>query len=296
MTTIGFIGLGIMGGPMARHLVAAGHEVTGFNRSPEKTRPLVDAGGRAAGSVAEAVDGADVVALMLPDSPDVEAVLDGADGVFATAKPGTLVIDFSTIRPDVARDLAERAAARGLRMIDAPVSGGQAGAENATLSIMVGGKADDVGAARPLLDAVGRTVVHVGPIGSGQTVKAANQLIVAGNIALLAEALVFLQAHGADLPAAVEVLGGGLAGSAVLTQKAQKMLDADYTPGFRIDLHHKDMGIVADAARAAGVVTPVGALVAQLVAATRAAGDGGSDHSALHRTIAGLSGEATGRP
>ncbi|GAA1393150.1 2-hydroxy-3-oxopropionate reductase [Pseudonocardia kongjuensis] len=296
MTTIGFIGLGIMGGPMARHLVAAGHEVTGFNRSPEKTRPLVDAGGRAAGSVAEAVDGADVVALMLPDSPDVEAVLDGEDGVFATAKPGTLVIDFSTIRPDVARDLAERAAARGLRMIDAPVSGGQAGAENATLSIMVGGKADDVGAARPLLDAVGRTVVHVGPIGSGQTVKAANQLIVAGNIALLAEALVFLQAHGADLPAAVEVLGGGLAGSAVLTQKAQKMLDADYTPGFRIDLHHKDMGIVADAARAAGVVTPVGALVAQLVAATRAAGDGGSDHSALHRTIAGLSGEATGRP
>ena len=296
MTTIGFIGLGIMGGPMARHLVAAGHEVTGFNRSPEKTRPLVDAGGRAAGSVAEAVDGADVVALMLPDSPDVEAVLDGADGVFATAKPGTLVIDFSTIRPDVARDLAERAAARGLRMIDAPVSGGQAGAENATLSIMVGGATDDVGAARPLLDAVGRTVVHVGPIGSGQTVKAANQLIVAGNIALLAEALVFLQAHGADLPAAVEVLGGGLAGSAVLTQKAQKMLDADYTPGFRIDLHHKDMGIVADAARAAGVVTPVGALVAQLVAATRAAGDGGSDHSALHRTIAGLSGEATGRP
>ncbi|MEU6700254.1 2-hydroxy-3-oxopropionate reductase [Pseudonocardia sp. NPDC046786] len=295
MTTIGFIGLGIMGGPMARHLVAAGHEVTGFNRSPEKTRPLVDAGGRAAGSVAEAVEGADVVALMLPDSPDVEAVLDGADGVFATAKPGTLVIDFSTIRPDVARDLAERAAARGLRMIDAPVSGGQAGAENATLSIMVGGAADDVGAARPLLDAVGRTVVHVGPIGSGQTVKAANQLIVAGNIALLAEALVFLQAHGADLPAAVEVLGGGLAGSAVLTQKAQKMLDADYAPGFRIDLHHKDMGIIADAARAAGVVTPVGALVAQLVAATRAAGDGGSDHSALHRTIAGLSGEPTGR-
>ena len=290
MSTIGFVGLGIMGGPMAGHLARAGHDVAGYNRSPEKTAPLVAAGGRAAGSVAEAVDGADVVALMLPDSPDVTEVLTGEGGVLDSAAPGTLVIDFSTIRPDVAADLAAQAAGSGLRMIDAPVSGGQAGAENAALSIMIGGAKDDVDAARPLLDVVGKTVVHVGPGGAGQTVKAANQLIVAGNIALVAEALVFLQAHGADLPAAVEVLGGGLAGSAVLTQKASKMLDGDYAPGFRIDLHHKDMGIVSDAARSAGVVTPVGALVAQLVAATRAAGDGGLDHSALHRTIAGLSG------
>lgn len=289
MSTIGFIGLGIMGGPMARHLVAAGHDVVGFNRSPEKTRPLVDAGGRAAGSVAEAVEGADVVALMLPDSPDVESVLTG--GVFDNAEPGTLVIDFSTIRPDVARDLAGQASERGLRMLDAPVSGGQAGAENAALSIMVGGAESDVDAARPLLDVVGKTVVHVGPAGAGQTVKAANQLIVAGNIALVAEALAFLQAHGADLPAAVEVLGGGLAGSAVLDQKAQKMLDGDFAPGFRVDLHHKDMGIVTSAAAQAGVVTPVGALVAQLLAATRAAGDGGLDHSALSRTIARLNGD-----
>ena len=248
----------------------------------------MEAGGRAAGSVAEAVAGADVVALMLPDSPDVESVLAG--GVLDTAAPGTLVVDFSTIRPDVARDLAARAAAKGLRMIDAPVSGGQAGAENATLSIMVGGAGPDVEAARPLLDVVGKTVVHVGPAGAGQTVKAANQLVVAGNIALLAEALAFLQAHGADLGAAVEVLGGGLAGSAVLDQKASRMLDGDFTPGFRIDLHHKDMGIVSEAARSAGVVTPVGALVAQLVAATRAAGDGDLDHSALFRTVERLNG------
>ncbi len=296
MTTIAFVGLGIMGGPMARHLAGAGHDVAGFNRSPEKAKPLVDAGGRAAESVADAVRGADVVALMLPDSPDVTDVLTGEDGVFAHAAPGTLVIDFSTIRPDVAAQLAADAAGRGFRMVDAPVSGGQAGAENAALSIMVGGSEDDVAAARPLLDVVGKTVVHVGPSGAGQTVKAANQLIVAGNIALLAEALVFLDAHGADLPAAVEVLGGGLAGSAVLDQKAPKMLGDEFAPGFRIDLHHKDMGIVTSAAREAGVVTPVGALVAQLVAATRAAGDGGLDHSALYRTIARLSGRGSDTP
>ncbi|SFN99675.1 2-hydroxy-3-oxopropionate reductase [Pseudonocardia ammonioxydans] len=293
MTTIAFVGLGIMGSPMAQHLARAGHDVVGFDATPEKAKPLIDAGGRAADSGPQAVRGAEVVALMLPDSPDVTDVLTGSDGVFAHAAPGALVIDFSTIRPDVAAGLAAEAAAAGLRMIDAPVSGGQAGAENAALSIMVGGADVDVAAARPLLDVVGTTVVHVGPHGAGQTVKAANQLIVAGNIALLAEALLFLEAHGADLPAAVEVLGGGLAGSAVLNQKAQKMLDGDFAPGFRIDLHHKDMGIVMSAAREAGVATPVGGLVAQLVGATRAAGDGGLDHSALHRTIARLSGRGT---
>ncbi|MBP2367984.1 NAD(P)-dependent oxidoreductase [Pseudonocardia parietis] len=301
MTTIAFIGLGIMGSPMAQHLARAGHDVVGFDATPEKAKPLIDAGGRAADSGPDAVRGAEVVALMLPDSPDVTDVLTGEDGVLAHAAPGTLVIDFSTIRPDVAAGLAAEAAAAGLRMIDAPVSGGQAGAENAALSIMVGGVDADVAAARPLLEVVGKTVVHVGPSGAGQTVKAANQLIVAGNIALLSEALVFLEAHGADLPAAVEVLGGGLAGSAVLNQKASKILGDDFAPGFRIDLHHKDMGIVTSAAREAGVATPVGSLVAQLVAATRAAGDGGLDHSALYRTIARLSGRGSdtqthGRP
>jgi 2-hydroxy-3-oxopropionate reductase len=290
MTTIAFVGLGIMGSPMACHLARAGHDVVGYNRSPGKTAALVDAGGRAAGSVAEAVHGADVVALMLPDSTDVQQVLTDEKGVFDSADAGTLIIDFSSIRPDVTTELAAAAAARSLRMIDAPVSGGEAGAVNATLSIMVGGAEEDVAAARPLLETVGKTVVHVGASGAGQTVKAANQLIVAGNIALLAEALVFLEAHGADLPAAVRVLGGGLAGSAVLEQKAPKMLDREFAPGFRIDLHHKDMGIVTAAAREAGVVTPVATLVAQLVAATRAAGDGGLDHSALYRTIARLSG------
>ena len=294
-TRIGFIGLGIMGSPMAVHLATAGHQVTGFNRSPEKTKPLVAAGGQDAASTAEAVADADVVCVMVPDSPDVVALMEGAEGVFAHAKPGALIIDFSSIRPDVTADLAARARERGFRYLDAPVSGGEAGAKNAALSIMVGGSADDFQAAKPIFDVVGGTVVHVGPNGAGQTVKAANQLIVAANIEALAEALVFLEAYGVDTKAALEVLGGGLAGSKVLDQKKENMLGRSFEPGFRIDLHHKDMGIVTAAAREAGVVIPLGSLVAQLVASTRAAGDGGLDHSALLRGVERLSGRtATG--
>ncbi|MGE0221267.1 NAD(P)-dependent oxidoreductase, partial [Mycolicibacterium sp.] len=199
---------------------------------------------------------------------------------------------FSSIRPDVTVELAKLAAAQGLRIIDAPVSGGEPGAENATLSIMVGGSADDFAAAEPILRTVGKTIVHVGVNGAGQTVKAANQLIVAGNIELLAEALTFLRAYDVDLDAAVTVLGGGLAGSAVLDQKAAKMLARNFDPGFRIALHHKDMGIVTAAAREAGVVAPLGALVAQLMASAVANGDGGLDHSALLLGVQRLSGGA----
>jgi 2-hydroxy-3-oxopropionate reductase len=239
------------------------------------------------------VAGADVVAVMVPDSPDVQAVLAGENGVFDNAPAGALIIDFSSIRPDVTTTLAAHAAERGFRIIDAPVSGGEAGAINAALSIMVGGTPEDFESAKPILDVVGKTVVHVGPNGSGQTVKAANQLIVAGNIELLAEAIVFLEAYGVDTKAAVEVLGGGLAGSAVLNQKAQKMLDRSFDPGFRIELHHKDLGIVTAAAREAGVVAPLGAVVAQLMASARANGDGGLDHSALFRGVERLSGHGS---
>ncbi|MCF6469203.1 2-hydroxy-3-oxopropionate reductase [Nonomuraea sp. MG754425] len=292
MTAIAFIGLGIMGSPMAVHLVKAGHAVAGYNRTPDKAAPLAAAGGRAARSIADAVTGAEVVALMVPDSPDVQDVLTGPDGVFAHAAPGTLIIDFSSIRPDVTRELAGEAARRGLRHLDAPVSGGEAGARNAALSIMVGGEADAFEAARPLFDVVGKTVVHVGPSGSGQTVKAANQLIVAANIEALAEAVVFLRAYGVDLEAALEVLGGGLAGSAVLAQKRANMIGHSFEPGFRVALHHKDLGIVTSAAREAGVVLPLGALVAQLMAAADANGDGALDHSALLRGVERLSGTA----
>ena len=293
MTTVAFIGLGIMGSPMAVHLAKAGHDVVGYNRTPAKAQPLVDAGGRVAGSVAEAVADAEVVAVMVPDSPDVRDVLTGSGdtaGVFDAAKPGALIIDFSSIRPDVTVELAEQAAQQGFRIIDAPVSGSEAGAINAALSIMVGGTAKDFAAAGPILQAVGKTIVHVGPNGSGQTVKAANQLIVAANIQVLAEAVVFLEAHGVDTTAALKVLGGGLAGSKVLDQKGEKMLTRSFDPGFRIALHHKDLGIVSAAAREAGVVIPVGAVLAQLMASANAVGDGALDHSALLRGVERLSG------
>ena len=293
MSTIAFIGLGIMGSPMAGHLVKAGHQVVGYNRSPERTKALVEAGGTAAESIAEAVADAEVIAIMVPDSPDVELVVAGPGGVFDSAPAGALIIDFSSIRPDVTVALAAQAAERGFRILDAPVSGGEAGAVNAVLSIMVGGKAEDFAAAKPILDVVGKTVVHVGPNGAGQTVKAANQLIVAANIQALSEAIVFLEAYGVDTTAAVEVLGGGLAGSAVLNQKAQKMLDRSFAPGFRIELHHKDFGIITAAAREAGVIIPVGSLVAQLMASARANGDGGLDHSGLFRGVERLSGRQT---
>ncbi len=292
MTTIAFIGLGIMGAPMAGHLIDAGHDVVGYNRSRPAVDALVERGGRGAGSVADAVRDAEVVVTMVPDSPDVEDVALGEDGIYAAAKPGTLHIDCSTIRPDVARALAAAGDERGVRVVDAPVSGGEAGAKEGTLSIMVGGSDGDVEAARPYLDVVGGTVVHVGPAGAGQTVKAANQLIVAGNIQLLAEALVFLEAHGVDTEAATQVLGGGLAGSTVLQRKAAGMRAREFAPGFRIDLHHKDLGIVTAAAREAGVAIPLGAHVAQLVGAQRAMGHGDLDHRALLLLVERLSGRS----
>ena len=288
-TTVAFIGLGIMGGPMAANLVKAGFDVVGYNRSPEKVKELVEKGGRGAEDVASAVREADVVITMVPDSPDVEAV---SGEVFAGAREGTLYIDMSTIRPDVAVRVAEAGREAGVRVLDAPVSGGEAGAVEGSLSIMVGGSAEDFADARPVLDAVGKTVVHVGPAGSGQTVKAANQLIVAGNIQLLAEAVVFLEAYGVDMRPALEVLGGGLAGSTVLARKGDGMLAREFKPGFRLALHHKDMGIVTSAAREAGVTIPLGAVVAQLVAAMVARGEGALDHSGLLKLTAELSGRS----
>jgi 2-hydroxy-3-oxopropionate reductase len=217
-------------------------------------------------------------------------VLLGPDGVLANAAPGTLVIDMSTISPQTARAVA--AAADGFRVLDAPVSGGERGAVEGTLSIMVGGSDDDVAAARPVFEALGTTIVHVGPAGAGQTVKAANQLVVAGTIQLVAEAIVLLETSGVDAEAGLRVLAGGLAGSTVLDRKAASMLAREFAPGFRVDLHHKDLGIMLDAARSAGAVVPVGALVAQLMAALRARGDGGLDHTALLRLTERLSGSA----
>ncbi|MEV7214742.1 2-hydroxy-3-oxopropionate reductase [Kitasatospora cineracea] len=287
---IAFIGLGIMGKPMAVNLVKAGHHVTGYNLTQEPIDALVAAGGHGAASIAEAVADAEVVITMVPADPHVEQAILGEGGVLEHAKAGTLVIDMSSITPQTSIKVEAAAKARGVRTLDAPVSGGEAGAVEAVLSIMVGGAAADFAEAEPLFDALGTTVVHVGPAGAGQTVKAANQLIVAVNIQVLAEAVVFLENAGVDLAAALDVLGGGLAGSTVLNRKKGNMLAREFAPGFRIDLHHKDMGIVTDAARAVGAALPLGAVAAQLVASARANGDGSLDHSALLRGVERLSG------
>lgn len=294
MASIFVLGLGIMGLPMARNLVSAGHSVTGYDHNSGPMEALVEAGGKRAANVAEAVPSADVVITMLPDSPDVEEAVLGQGGVLSCAREGMVHIDMSTIRPDVAVRVSDACRAKGVRSLDAPVSGGERGAIEATLSVMVGGDTADFEAVRPILAAVGRTIVHVGPHGAGQTVKAANQLIVGGTIQLVSESIAFLEAYHVDTTAAVEVLAGGLAGNRILDTKAEGMLAREFAPGFRIDLHHKDMGIVTSAAREAGVVIPVGSLVAQLMASARANGDGHLDHSALLRGVERLSGRAAG--
>ncbi len=287
---VAFIGLGVMGAPMARNLLKAGHEVTGFDVVNKGLDTLVEAGGNRAGTIKAALEGAEVAITMLPDSPQVEEVAFGEEGLLASAKAGLLYIDNSSIAPPVARRVSAAARARGLRPLDAPVSGGEAGAIEGSLSIMVGGKAEDFEAARALLEAMGSTVAHVGGDGAGQTVKVANQLVVAGVIEAVAEATVLLQASDVDVPAALDVLAGGLAGNRILDRKRVSMLAGDFTPGFRVDLHHKDLGNLLATAREVGVSLPLGGLVAELMAALRARGGGSLDHSALLLLVQAMSG------
>lgn len=287
---VAFIGLGVMGAPMARNLLKAGHEVTGFDVVNKGLDALVEAGGNKAGTIKAALEGAEVAITMLPDSPQVEEVAFAEEGLLASAKAGLLYIDNSSIAPPVARRVSAAARARGLRPLDAPVSGGEAGAIEGSLSIMVGGKAEDFEAARALLEAMGSTVAHVGGDGAGQTVKVANQLVVAGVIEAVAEATVLLQASDVDVPAALDVLAGGLAGNRILDRKRASMLAGDFTPGFRVDLHHKDLGNLLATAREVGVSLPLGGLVAELMAALRARGGGSLDHSALLLLVQAMSG------
>lgn len=278
-----------MGSPMAINLAAAGFEVRGFSRDMSKVSRVADKGVRSAKTLQELVENSDVVITMLPDSPDVESVVLGDGGVFQFAREGLLFIDMSSIRPDVASRIFHEGAERGIDVLDAPVSGGEAGAVEGSLSIMVGGELGAFDRAAPFFGAMGKTIVHVGPAGSGQTVKAANQLIVAANIQGLAEAVVFLEAHHVEMESAIQVLGGGLAGSTVLQRKSGNMLSRSFAPGFRLDLFHKDMGIVQAAAREKGVTTLLGSLVAQIIASLVARGDGELDHSAMIRIVDELS-------
>lgn len=281
MSTVGVIGLGVMGAAMAANLLDAGHEVVVHSRSRGPVEAARARGAIAADGPAEIGRRCDVVVTALPDAAAVEQVVLGRDGVFDAAEPGLLLIDTSTVEPAIARAVDARARQLGHRALDAPVSGGQLGAVQATLAIMVGGATEDVDAARPVLDALGSTVVHVGPAGAGQTVKAANQMIVAGTISVVAEAIVLLERCGVDPSVALPALAGGLAGSRVLDQRAADMIARNFEPGARAALHHKDLGIALAAARAAGVVTPLTAVTGQLFAALQGLGREGLDHTAV---------------
>ena len=245
---VAFLGLGTMGEAMAANIARAGFPVTGWNRTPGRGAHLVAEGVVMAATAADAVADADIVVICVSDTPDVEAVLFGTDGVVAGARPGTLIIDCSTIAPSGSWDFAARLRERGLAMVDAPVSGGSEGAQKATLTIFVGGDADDVERARPVLEAMGRTITHVGPIGAGQAVKAVNQVILAGAYLGVAEGIVLAIKAGLDVEQVVGALGGGAAQSWVLANRSGRMIDNDYPLGFKVALHRKDLGIALDLA------------------------------------------------
>lgn len=280
---VGFIGLGIMGKPMARNLAKAGYELVIYNRSQEAIDTLLAEGAQfqAAGSPREVAERTTGVITMLPDSQDVRDVVFGSDGLLPAIGKEHLLIDMSTIAPATSVEVNAALRERGGHALDAPVSGGDKGAIAGTLSIMVGGETEDFQRAMPLFEAMGKTIVHVGAAGAGQVVKACNQIVVAINYAAVSEALVLGAKSGVDPDKIVQVLSGGLAASRVLELKGPSMIAHNFAPGFRIDLHRKDLGIALSTARENAVPIPVSALVGQLFEALSAAGKGSLDHSAL---------------
>jgi 2-hydroxy-3-oxopropionate reductase len=283
--TIGFIGLGIMGKPMARNLMKAGYSLVVHNRSRAAVDELSQEGAQPAASSQEVAASSAIVITMLPDSPDVELVYAGENGIFAGAKPGTLLIDMSSISPVIARKIAGEAGKRGLDMIDAPVSGGEAGAISATLSIMIGGKASAVERAMPIFEALGKNIVHVGDSGAGQVTKAANQMVVGTTIAIVSEALVLAAKAGVDPAKVRQALLGGFAQSKILEAHGQKMLERNFKPGFRIRLHEKDMKIALATGSEYGVPLMVTSQVAQMMTAMKSMGNGDLDHSGLVKFV-----------
>jgi 3-hydroxyisobutyrate dehydrogenase len=282
---IGFIGLGTMGAPMATRLLERGFDLCVHNRTRERELPLAALGANRAATPREAADGAEVLLTMVSDTPDVEAVLFGPEGAADALAAGATLVDMSTIAPSATRAIAERLAAKGVAMLDAPVSGGSEGAREGTLAIMVGGDAAALEAVRPLLEALGSTITHVGASGSGQLVKAMNQVIIAGTYAAVAEGIALALASGIDVEAARAAISGGAAGSWVLAQRGGHMIRNEYPLGFRVRLHRKDLGIALQSAREAGVPLPVAAYVEQLETGLVARGHGDEDVSAIARAV-----------
>ena len=290
MVRIGFCGLGTMGTFMAGNLRKAGFEVTVWNRTPGKAGELLALGCAEGATPAEVARQSDIVVTCVSDTPDVEAVLFGVDGVAFGLASGGMVIDCSTISPDATRTFAARLAEQGVGWIDAPVSGGSEGAKNATLTIMVGGSVADLERARPVLGAMGKTITHFGPAGNGQAVKAVNQVVISGVYLAVAEGMVLSMKAGLDPDAVVAALGGGVAGSWILANRSAKMVNNVYPLGFKTALHLKDLGIALEMARQLGVTLPVTGLAAQLEAGLVARGYGDEDMSNLARPIRQLSG------
>ncbi len=292
--SIGFIGLGIMGKPMARNLLQAGRALVVNNRSRAAVDELVAAGALAAGSPREVAQQTNIIITMLPDSPDVAAVVEGPDGILAGAQAGHVLLDMSTISPVVAQRLAQAAAAKGVTMLDAPVSGGDKGAIAGTLSIMVGGDEATFERMQPIFAVMGKTIVRVGESGAGQVVKACNQVVVALTIEAVSEALVLGSKAGVDPAKILQVLGGGLAGNRVMELRGPNFLQHSFAPGFKARLHQKDLSIALAAGHAYGVPLPSTALVDQLFQALAVAGKGDLDHSALLTVLEGMAGHTIG--
>jgi 2-hydroxy-3-oxopropionate reductase len=283
---IGFIGLGIMGKPMARNLLAAGFPVAVHSRGQRPVDEVVAAGAVRADGPASVAAGSDITITMLPDTADVEQVLVGAGGVIEGASEGSLVIDMSSIDPGPTREMAAAFASKGVAMLDAPVSGGEKGAIDAALSIMVGGDDTAFARATPVFEALGKSIVHVGPSGAGQVCKACNQLVVAATIEAVAEALLLAERSGVDATKVREALLGGFAGSKILEVHGQRMLDRTFDPGFRIRLHRKDARIIEGAAAETATPIPSFAIVTEQLQKAVDAGDGERDHSALYAELA----------
>jgi 3-hydroxyisobutyrate dehydrogenase len=279
-----------MGGAMAANVARAGFAVTAWNRTPGRAAELADLGVHLAPTASAAAAAADLIVTIVSDTPDVDAVLFGPDGVAAGAAPGSLVVDMSTISPSATREFAARLAVQGVAMLDAPVSGGSEGAKKGTLSIFVGGDPAQLERARPVLAAMGTTITHLGPIGSGQAAKAVNQVILAGGYLGVAEGIVLAIKAGLDVEALVAALSGGAAQSWVLANRSGRMLANDYPLGFKVALHRKDLGIALELARETGTALPVSAIAETLEAALIARGHGDEDVSAIARTIRELSG------
>ena len=287
---IGFIGLGVMGCPMVSHLIDAGHTLS-LHRVKEGSQALVDKGGKAAPSARAVTQASEVIILMLPDTPDVEQVLFGKDGVAEGLTKGKLVIDMSSISPVATKDFARRIEALGCDYLDAPVSGGEVGAKNAALTIMAGGKPEVFERAKPLFEKMGKNITLVGGVGDGQTAKVANQIIVGLTIEAVAEALTFAKKAGADPAKVREALMGGFAASRILEVHGERMIKRTFDPGFRIRLHRKDLSLAIDAAKALNLALPNASATQQLMNAAIAMGDGDKDHSGLIRTLEALAGD-----